>query len=440
LHEVIRQYASAHLEEDESRCQETCDRHSEYYLSLASEYEKKLKSASQQAAIRELILELDNLRAAWVWGVKRGTFETMGRAVRSFGWFYEVSGLLHDGIDQLELLVQALESKPRDPTMDRVLGSTLVHQGLLYFRRGHFAHAQELYERSIAILRSVREQAVLTDALIFCGTIRHLNGEYLEAKKLIKEGLAYAQASGDRWFTAYGIYNLGHVNSLMGEYQKGYEEMQEGMKLWRELGDPHSISLGLNFLVDTQIELERYEEARASMLESIALCEQTQNRWGMGTAYRYLGLATLAEGQYVEAEQYFQKSLEIFGEYFEGWDIARSLIYLGDAILMSRDLARAEKTYLAALRLSKGAASTPLVLDALMGLAQLAGLAGRHQQALELSNVITNHSSSTQRMIDRANQINIEAGKCLNNEQIRAIRERGLDLSLESVVNHLISE
>ena len=32
LHEVIRQYAASHLDEDQSRCLETCDLHSDYYL------------------------------------------------------------------------------------------------------------------------------------------------------------------------------------------------------------------------------------------------------------------------------------------------------------------------------------------------------------------------------------------------------------------------
>ncbi len=282
LHEVIRQYALAHLDEDRSRCLETCDRHGEYYLNLASKYEKKLKSESQQAAVRAMTLELDNLRAAWDWGIRRGKFEPISRAVRSFGWYFEVSGLIYEGIDQMELLIQALSEKPRDNQMDKALGSTLVQEGLLYFRSGQFARAQERYQDAIDILRSVDELGLLADALIFSGTLIHLNGDYLEAKDLIQEGLAYAQAVNDPWFAAYGIYNLGHIDSLQGDYQKGYAQMQEGLALWRTLGDPHSISLGLNFFVETQIKLGLCEEAITSMQESIALCERTQNRWGWG--------------------------------------------------------------------------------------------------------------------------------------------------------------
>ena len=157
--------------------------------------------------------ELDNLRAAWDWGINRRKSESLGRAVRSFGWYYEVSSMIREGIDQLDLLVRALNGEAHDAQTNKALGTTLVQQGLLYFRSGQFARAQELYDQSIAILRSVNAQSLLADALIFSGTLKHLNGDYLEAKALIAEGITYARSLKDDWFIAYGIYNLGHVDA-----------------------------------------------------------------------------------------------------------------------------------------------------------------------------------------------------------------------------------
>lgn len=434
LHEVIRQYALAHLNEDRSQFLETCDRHSEYYLRFASAYERKLKSASQQAAVREMALEFDNLRTAWDWAIRGGKFETIGSAVHALGWYFEVAGLIYDGIDQLELIVQALIDKPRDHQMNKVLGSTLMQQGLLFFRSGQFIRATERYQEAIAILRSVNEQGLLADALIFSGTILHLSGDYIESKKLITEGLSYAQVTNDAWFIAYGIYNLGHVDSLMGEYDKGYKQMQEGLALWRTLGDPHSISLGLNFLVETQIKLGRCEEAITAMRESIALCERTKNRWGMGTAYRYLGLATLAAGRCVEAQGYFQKSLQIFGEYFKGWDIARSLIYLGDAVIMLGDLKEAEKNYLQALRLAVDEKSIPVMSDAVVGLARLSFHYSRVEKAYQLALFVLDQAASTQEANATSRQLIAKIEKQLSTDRKLALREQIARLSLETIL------
>jgi len=404
LHEVIRQYASSLLDEHPTHSFQTHDRHCEYYLKLASQYEKKLKSASQQSAMHEMTVIFDNLRAAWDWGIKTNKFDALGRSIRSFGWFYEVSGMIHDGIDQLELLVQALRGKPRDDQMNRTLGAALVHQGLLYLRSGQFACARQLYDRSIVILRSIDEPALLADALIFSGTLRHLNGEYLEAKALIQEGQKYAQAANDPWFSAYGIYNLGHIDSFLGEYQTGYAQMQAGMKLWRELGDPHSISLGLNFLVETQIALGRHAEAIASMRESIALCELTKNRWGLGTAYRYLGVATMAGGQYAEAQGYFQKSLEIFGEYFTGWDIAQTLIYIGETHIRSGNLTKARRVLLDALQRASDIHSKTLILEAVTNLAALE-MRLNPERSAEWLTLVINHPNAKHDTKKRAMQL-----------------------------------
>lgn len=428
LHEVIRQYAYSHLEKDEPCCHQTCDRHSDFYLNFAADYESKLKSALQQTAMREMTAELDNLRAAWDWGIKNKKIESLGKSVRAFGWYYEVSGMIRDGIAQLELLALALNEQERDAQANKTLGACLTHQGLLYFRSGQFARAQEQYDQGISVLRSVDAQSLLADALIFSGTLKHLNGDYLEAKDQIAEGLTYARAMKDDWFTAYGIYNLGHVDSLMGDCQNGYDQMIEGLALFRKVGDPHSISLGLNFLVDTQIALKKYEESKEAMRESIALCEQTQNRWGKGTAHRYLGLAMLADGQYDDARDCFHKSLEVFGEYFEGWDIAITLAYLADATLLSGDEVEAKTIYLDSLRHARRINSAPLMLMNLAGLAQLESRLSPSIAAGWLT-LILSHPATTQETRQRAEKL------CAKQEHIQA---NAPCHSLEEVVDAIL--
>ena len=281
LHEVIRQYALWQLNEDQTQSHAARDRHCEYFLNFVAHRERDLKSTAQQEAMRELTREMDNIRVAWVWGIERGKFELLAASVRCLGWMFEVGGLIREGIEQLELLIQALNAGPHDAYSKKALGAALVQQGLLNFRTGQFLRAMQLYNDGIFLLRSVEEPALLSDALIFSGTITHLNGDYLEAKELIEEGLACAHTAHDRWFAAYGVYNLGHVESLMGDYQKGYEQMNEGIRLWRELGDPHSISLGLNFLVETQIELNRLQKLRRQCTKAFCCAnkQKTAGEW-----------------------------------------------------------------------------------------------------------------------------------------------------------------
>jgi predicted ATPase/transcriptional regulator with XRE-family HTH domain len=433
LHQVIRQYASSHL--NHHPCNpETYTRHSEYYLAMLEDQEPLLKSASQQEAIRQLTGEVDNIYAAWVWAIENNKFAQLGQAGRAFGWYFEIAGMYREGIEQFEPLVQALKAEPKGHESHWVLGLALIQQALLNFRKGEFELAQELYEESIAILRLLGRQTLLADALIFRGIIQHLNGEYDRAISSIEEGLVFVRESHDRWFEAYAIYNLGYIASLKGRYSEGYEQMLAGLEIWRTLGDPHYIALGLNFLVPTLNKLGLYEEAKAFMQESIALCEQTKNRWGMGTAYRYLGLAYMAEGQYTEAQAHLFKSLEIFGEDVIGWHIARSLTYLGDAAMMAGNFPEARTFYRDALQSSIEAHAIPIALDALAGLGELQSQAGNVEEALLFCYFILDHSSGESETKSRAEQLAATQEPQLSSKQVRVAHTEAIEKTLEEIV------
>lgn len=447
LHEVIRQYALSHLEEEPCK-PDTYECHCAYYLAFLRDRENMLKSAPQQEAMRQLTDEIDNIRAAWVWGIEHEKFAQLGEAGRAFGWYFEIAGLHQEGIEQLDLLTRALRVRSHDSSKwNRVLGLTLIHQALLYFRKGEFDHASEFYEESIVLLRPTGDQILLADAQIFLGILMHLTGNFERALSLVNEGLMNARAANDRWFEAYAIYNIGYIDSLLGRDEAGYEQMLAGLAIWRKLGDPHYIALGLNFLIPTLNRLGRYQEAEAFMLESIALSEQAKNRWGLGTAYRFLGLAYMGQGRYTEAQASLLKSLEVFGEYFVGWDTAITLNYLGDVFLLQGDLPAAQGIYLDALRTAVEARSMtiaqdallgPNALDALLGLSRVWLQTGKADQAIELAVHVLAHAACTQESKDLASLVIFDAAVQLGPDQAHAIREMSVEQSLDSLVQRLV--
>lgn len=369
LHEVIRQYALSHLEDAPSKYHSVRDAHSAYYLRLAAEREADLKSARQQPAVQELVSELANLRTAWAWAIQREMFALTSPAVRALGWFFDVSGLVHEGIEYFEPLVRALKTLPETPAGQRTLGQALTQQGNLCFRKGQMERAQGLVEQGLEILHRLGEPTVLTDALNDFGIITHLNGDIDRAQTLFKEGLACAQSAKDEWGVAYAIYNLGYVASLRGHYARGSEQMLKGLAILRRLGDAHSIALCQSYLTPTLVKLGRYDQAHTFSREALELYQAAHNRWGISTAYRQLGLVEMAQGNQQEAQVFFRKALETFGDYFVGLDIARTLIYLGESTILAGDLEQARTILLKSLQLSREIHSASLMLDAILELA-----------------------------------------------------------------------
>src|SRR5512135_2553797 len=162
LHEVVRQYALAHLAEDPRGEAAVRERHSEFYLGLVKAREKTSHGAAQAETMRELTDEIDNIRAAWDWAVKHEKFGTIGPALRCFAWFCDMRGWLREGIERMELVVQVLRVRADDRER-QVLGQALAQQGLLVEFQGQFSRAQTLFEESLAILRSIGDPLLLID-------------------------------------------------------------------------------------------------------------------------------------------------------------------------------------------------------------------------------------------------------------------------------------
>lgn len=437
LHEVVRQYALAHLTEGSQR-EAVRERHCDYYLALLRAREKALRGTAQREAMRELTDEIDNVRAAWAWAIEREKFELIGHTLPSFARLFEIGGWLSDAIEQIEPVVKALRARPEDQERQKVLGQALGHQALFFFRWGQFDRALALFDDSLRLLRPFNDPALLTHSLVYSGIILHLNGDINQAQARLSEGLACAEAVGDEWFAAYARLNQGYIASLLGRYDQGYEQMRQSLASMRAVGDPHALTLFLNFISPTIIELGYYEEAEAYLRESLALCTELGNRWGMGTAYRFLGLAALAQSEIPEAETLINYSLDVFNEFVTGWDIVLSLVYLGEIKVAAGDFLEARRIFLEALPMALEVQAMPLALDALVGLAYLEAQAGHVEQALELSVHVSCHPSSTQDAIDRAEQLGVELAARLTSQQLEVAQSRARTRSFEIMVAELL--
>lgn len=370
LHDVVRQYALSYLAEAPDY-DATCERHSRYYLALLHHRNRALRSDQQRETLRELIGEVDNLRAAWTWAVSHERIDTLAPGIRTLGLLCELAGWLDEGVQLLDAVVQIGRTCIEDPARRQILGEALALQGLLLFRLGHFAAAQGRLRESLVLLRPFGDPDLLTHPLIYHAVIEHLEGALDHSQTLFEEALICARAAQDRWFEAYAAYNLGYLDSVRGRFREGYQQMEAGLALWRAMGDPHSISLGLNYISPTAIRLGYHAQAEAYLRESVQLCEGVGDRWGSGTAYRFLGVAALAQGDVARAQAMLRKSLEIFNGFVIGWDIVRSQIYLGDARRAAGDLDGARAILREALDGALAAHAVPLAIDALAALAGL---------------------------------------------------------------------
>jgi len=129
MHELIRQYSAERLsaatlesERAEKGHEDADDMrglHSRYFGIFLQEREGRLRGRGGVEALREIVEEVDNVRAAWQWAVQQEDTETIDRCVESFclagqrcGWYHEVLQALEEGAVKLR---QQVELSACDP-------------------------------------------------------------------------------------------------------------------------------------------------------------------------------------------------------------------------------------------------------------------------------------------------------------------------------------
>ncbi len=361
LHEVVRQYALSHLHAMPDDY-EAHDRHSRFYLALLNDREPALHSHAQLPTLRSLIVEIDNLRAAWDWVITRRLFDVMVPALRAFGCLFELSGWLEEGEQLLEAAIRAVGTGRAEPQGRRLVGEALAQQALLLMRQGHFGPSLARANESLALVRPLADPDLLVRPLLYRSIIQHLTGELDESEAAVVEARACALQVGDHWGATYADFLHGYVIHLRGDHAAGYERMRSSLHRWRTVGDPHTRALGLNFFSPVAIRLGRYAEAEASLQESLVLGRQLGDRWSIGTSLRFLGVAALAQGDAERACAYLDQSLAVHRGFVAGWDIVCSLLYLGQAAQALGDADAARTHYAEALAVAE-ASSLPLLAE-----------------------------------------------------------------------------
>lgn len=442
LHELIRQYAASCLADQAGEQAETRAQHGRYFLTWFGDQGGRLRSCAQPEALTDLTGEIDNIRVAWAWAAAQGGFGLINHALRTFGLFYDIRGWLQEGLGHLDRAAEALELHSQQAPLGKeqqvLQARLLTYRGMNLFRQGQHTLAHQALMKSLAGLRPLDVPTALVEALTFSGIVVYLMGDYAQARRYIDEGLATAEVIGDDWFRALCLTNQGVIARMRGDFQEAYDRLHVAVAAWRATGDPRFTAFGLNFLSLSTITLGHYAEAEGLLEESLTLNASIGDRWGLGTAHRNLGLVAQAQGDHTRARARFQQSLEAFTDLGAQWDVARTLADYGRTAAALGMTAEAEGMWHTALRLVFGARGMPVMLDAIVGLADLRAQHGQVEQAYEWLLFASTSSASAQETKDRAGRMCLELEARLRPEQVGAAHARARALSLEALVTSLL--
>jgi predicted ATPase/DNA-binding CsgD family transcriptional regulator/transcriptional regulator with XRE-family HTH domain len=380
LHELLRQYALAKLQDNPDAEARTRDRHCAYYARQLGERTGAFRCGAANLAMAEVAPDLDNLRQAWAWAVQQrdhGALEQMGPSLQVI---CEVRGLFEEGVVLFREAVGALRATlggaptsaaGHNPELVWTLGHMLSLYGNRAARCGRFEEARDRLHEAYALLEARGDLLVGTGTLAWLGYMTYVLGEYAEARAWFTRSIELARAYGDTFFLARSESMLALVAQAQGVGDEAVTLAHTGVRDWRANGHPCSLAMGLWALSNILHGQGESTQAEAAAREGLQLGAWLQDPWSTGSALLQLGTIALARGETATAHDLVEESLTIFGELGDPWSQGRALVARGWVAEAAGNTAEARAAFEQACDIGRATQLDPIRLNAQYGLASL---------------------------------------------------------------------
>ncbi|MGH2442680.1 MAG: ATP-binding protein, partial [Chloroflexota bacterium] len=341
LLEPVRQYAHARLlaEEEPDVWRR---RHALYFLDLAECAEPELMSGRRAGALRRLLLEQENLRAALAFGrqaADRGGCEHLDlRLAAALLWFWAFRGEVSEGLEWVE---RALAGGAR--AGPEIRATALYCAAELAWLAGQNELGQVRAEESIELFRGTGQKRGLAYAL---QSLPMANGHPLAGASVEESEALFAEV-GDEWGSALarGAVDL---HALVREGDPGGSgkiRLEDGLERMRALGDGWGAAQMLNMLGDLARSRGDEPAAYACYEESLALLHREAITGTVPSLLNNLGSLALRRGKPRQSLRLFRESLALFREQGDLRGIADCLDGLAAVLVALKHAERAVLLY-----------------------------------------------------------------------------------------------
>lgn len=373
LHELVRQYAAERLAADPEAESEAYARHASYYADWAARQEPALFGANQRAAVSACLAEIDNLRAAWQWGVRTRDARVLMQMAYSMYWVYELRSWFAEGVAMFGQSAAALRSeslRADAPAWQQVAYWLQVALAGWFHLPNDPARGRALLTSALEPLRKLNDPK----ALLHCsGQLGHLalfTGDYVRAQELLNQALTAARRIPGDWAIGAVLVTLAGLEVQRGDLAAAQQWLQEGMPIARRAGEVRVITTGLEHLGALALLRGQVDEAERAYRECLRLSSEHHDRYGLGKAFCGLGSVAHLRGHHDEARYLLQEGLALARDTHNRWLETDALVRLARVLVAQGEAAEARALLHTALRVAADGAPLPFALDALAALVE----------------------------------------------------------------------
>jgi predicted ATPase/DNA-binding SARP family transcriptional activator len=342
MHELMRQYGHARLQESSAEFFETYTKHGRYFLEWFNTRAPRLRGLEIRTALAEILRELPNMRLAWKWAVAEFALDEVEPNIVGWSRFCHFTGLLAEG-EELFIALQArleqeLAASPPRADLVRlraVLCDVLIQRAGLTHHRGNFAACIALAQRAVELADQVDRVEFAAYAQMFWGHALWRLTRYAEAQEHYRRMLDLARADAPhRRFTRrrhaeiMALRGLGLMQMYAGNLDAARELVDEAFALSRELDDERATAVALDGLSSVAIAQNDLDTAQRSLEQELALSREANDPWPLQSATAKLGTVYHQRGDYENARRYLEQGEQLALDLGARWLIPQSAFEL----------------------------------------------------------------------------------------------------------------
>jgi predicted ATPase len=479
IHNLLRQFAAEKLAANIDKQTIIQNKHSDYFITFLQEQEPLLKGKQQKTALEAIRLEIGNVRKAWQYALSQNLVEALERGLTSLYEFYAISSRYQEGANQFQQTMDQLAAHSVPESFTIKLTARL---GAFYAALGVYGLARELLHKSLSSARRLRQQSEIAFSLELLGNVIAVQGNSLEAGDLYQESLELSREFGDQIGTANALYNLGWVavghgdyptakrhfieslalnraaenevriahvldslgmvDFFLGEYIAAEGHFRESLAVFRALGDQHGIARTISGLgiVAWGVGGDQLTNARKLIEESVNINRAIGHRLEVARRLGYLGAVANSLADFESAQKHHAEALALAQEIGYSFGVPWSFVGLGLAAAGLGEEQTAQMYFYEAIEIAIQAQNMPIVLDAMISMADLRRGSGQFEMAVEMVTAVFHHPASWQIIKDRATRLLNLLETDLDKTTFEQAQERGKKTSIEDFVIELLTE
>lgn len=443
LLQILRQFAQEQLDKDPESRNTVHDAHCAYYADFLDRYEDRLKDRDFAGFYDIMSAEIENIRAAWQWGVEHCRIEDLSKLLKGMFRFYDRQGWLHEAEQIFRITTEMMRIKFNAPfeqdTHKAFYSATVAQWGGICRRLSRYEHGRTLLEESLSYAKELSDKKAMAFAFNELGVIAYRFGEYINAKQLHKQALQIREEIGNQRLITASLNNLAVVVYELGDYEEAKHLHEKALAIRQKIDDAYGIATSLNNLGNVMHSLGNSAQAISLYEQSLVLRRTLNDRLGIGSCLNNLGLCAEDMGDVKKARQLYEESVALKMEIGDKRAAANTLDNLGRISEKSGDDAGARKYYRESLTMLRTIKAMPTTLAVVATIGQFFLRTQMPDTALVCATLVLHHPAATRESRETASAIIDDLVPKMPAQSIERVRNEIETQCLENVVEMIIA-